>query len=241
MSKYKKRERIPVVDTLIDLAGAAAMDFIAYEQRKKYKGKRAKIDPYKAAGIAMGMGKLNDTEDLLELGGFLGMMGAFDPDDDEIVTNNARTNKGTYSAPKVNKNKYAWRMNCEDGSVYGIYPENYETRAEYNAALSARKGFAAKVDSNNSNTIIKPIKREEVEISDCFIICKVSRLDNGLNQYFKTNGEDLKIGDIVIVPIDSDKTSEAIVLSIEKHTELTTPIPLTQAKSIIGKKSDRVI
>ena len=33
-------------------------------------------------------------------------------------------------------NRYAWRLNCEDGSAYGIDPNDYETRDEYNEALS---------------------------------------------------------------------------------------------------------
>lgn len=40
--------------------------------------KKKKIDPYAAAGIAFGLGKLNSTEDILALGGILGAMGAFD-------------------------------------------------------------------------------------------------------------------------------------------------------------------
>ena len=36
-------------------------------------------------------------------------------------------------------NRYAWRLNCEDGSAYGIDPNDYETRDEYNEALSREK------------------------------------------------------------------------------------------------------
>ena len=50
-------------------------------------------------------------------------MGAFDSDDDSPV------NKVAYMAPR--DNRYAWRLNCEDGSAYGIDPNNYETRDEY--------------------------------------------------------------------------------------------------------------
>ncbi|MCD8174812.1 MAG: hypothetical protein LUD41_02560 [Phascolarctobacterium sp.] len=38
-----------------------------------------------------------------------------------------------------NDNRYAWRLNCEDGSEYGVSPEDYETRDEYNEALRAEK------------------------------------------------------------------------------------------------------
>lgn len=37
------------------------------------------------------------------------------------------------------KEKYNWRMICEDGSEYGIDPEDYETEEEYNEALEEEK------------------------------------------------------------------------------------------------------
>ncbi len=54
----KKRERIPVIDTLIDLAGAMTLDYLTAAKRRQKNGtKRSKkIDPYAATGAAMGMG-----------------------------------------------------------------------------------------------------------------------------------------------------------------------------------------
>lgn len=40
---------------------------------------------------------------------------------------------------RVNDNRYAWRLNCEDGSAYGISPDSFETKAEYNVALRHAK------------------------------------------------------------------------------------------------------
>ena len=128
----KKRERIPVIDTLIDLAGAMTLDYLAAKRRQKNGTKRSKkIDPYAATGAAMGMGLIKDTDDLIKFGGVLGAMGAFDSDDDLPISTAA------YMAPR--DNRYAWRLNCEDGSAYGIDPNNYETREEYNEALSREK------------------------------------------------------------------------------------------------------
>ena len=54
--RSKKRERIPVIDTLIDLAGAMTLDYLAAKRRQKYGTKRSKkIDPYAATGAAMGI------------------------------------------------------------------------------------------------------------------------------------------------------------------------------------------
>ena len=120
--KSSKRERIPVIDFLIDMAAAATMDYIAYKRRQKRGGRRSnKIDPYEATGIAMGLGMIDDTEDLIKFGGMLGMMGAFDPDEPDEVYQNSYVGShedNPFYAPK--NNKYAWRLNCEDGSEYGI-------------------------------------------------------------------------------------------------------------------------
>lgn len=79
----------------------------------------------------MGLGLINDTEDLIKFGGVLGVMGAFDPDDELYI------DTASYSKPR--DNRYAWRLNCEDGSSFGIDPYGYETRDEYNAALHREK------------------------------------------------------------------------------------------------------
>ncbi len=140
--KSKKRERIPFIDSLIDLAGAAVFGYISYKQRENRKSKSGnkRIDPYAAAGVAMGMGMLNDTEDLLRLGGILGAMGAFDPDEpDEVYRSSYAGSHDDNPFYKPKNNQYAWRLNCEDGSEYGIWPENYETREEYHEALHCEK------------------------------------------------------------------------------------------------------
>ncbi len=68
-------------NTLIDLAQAFTLDYIAHKRRQKRGGQRNRIDPYEATGIAMGMGLIDDTEDLIKFGGMLGAMGAFDDDE----------------------------------------------------------------------------------------------------------------------------------------------------------------
>ncbi len=166
----KKRERIPVIDALIDLAGAMTLDYLAAKRRQKYGTKHSKkIDPYAATGAAMGMGLIKDTDDLIKFGGVLGAMGAFDSDDDSPV------NKVAYMAPR--DNRYAWRLNCEDGSAYGIDPNNYETRDEYNEALNREKHGWRDYCEDGSDYGISPEdyeteeeynKVEEVENPDSF-------------------------------------------------------------------------
>ncbi len=221
--RRKKSSKCPEpFNTLIDLAAAATLDYIAYKRRQKRGGKKNhKIDPYAAAGVAMGMGKLNSTEDIIKLGGFLGAMGAFDEDDDTsdygAYTPSRFSSSKPYQASTykpANKNRYAWRMNCENGSVYGIYPENYETRDEYNAALKRAKGdekvtFTAEPISENIKT-----KISNKIIDSEYLICKVSILNSGQNKFYKTNDSTIKVGDKVLVLLDNDTESLGIVVSI---------------------------
>ena len=65
---------------------------------------------------------------------FLGAMGSFDVDtsDPDAPHSYILDDPIFYDIPeaKVNDNRYDWRLNCEDGSEYGIYAEDYETREE---------------------------------------------------------------------------------------------------------------
>ena len=137
-------------NTLLDLLAGAIMNMIANRMERKYHyRKRGVPNPYRASAIGLSTGRLRKTEDIIRLGGFLGAMGAFDPDDTEtnLDTYTPKTSrlsksnttwkseKTSVSSSTESNNKYAWRMNCQDGSAYGIYPEDYETVEAYNKAL----------------------------------------------------------------------------------------------------------
>ena len=55
-------------------------DMALYAAVQASKDSGGKPDPYKATGIARGMGKLS-TEDIVKLGGILGAEGTFDDED----------------------------------------------------------------------------------------------------------------------------------------------------------------
>lgn len=164
------------LNSMIDLAAAATLDYISYKCRKS-KGHHTRIDPYAAAGVAIGLGKLNSTEDVIMLGGLLGALGAFD--------DTADTEHSRY---KPINNRYSWRLNCEDGSDHVVYPENYETRAAYNDALNKAKGYA--VEKYQPRTAPEKATQRETVLDDdlqAFIFCRISRLDNGINYYSLTD------------------------------------------------------
>lgn len=92
------------------------------------KDKNGKPDPYKAAGMAAGMGNFS-LSDRARLGAMLGSQGAFD------------TNTGNHysGVPGSGVSDNSWRDFCEDGSEYGIDSEDYETEEEYEEALTEEK------------------------------------------------------------------------------------------------------
>lgn len=145
------------LNTIIDIIFGMIMSLIAdkMERRHHYR-KRGVPNPYRASAIGIATGRLENTEDLIKLGGFLGAMGAFDSDDtgtnyrnhvpktsrnyknniqDRCVVNNSREFEKISVPFSTEYDQYAWRVNCQDGSAYGIYPEDFETEEAYNQAL----------------------------------------------------------------------------------------------------------
>lgn len=242
--RRKKSSKCPEpFNTLIDIAAGITMNAVANKMEEKHHyRKRGVPNPYRASAIGMSMGKLNKTEDVIKLGGFLGAMGSFNPDD---------TESGHYSSsigyhadepwefdnmnvsPTTNSNKYAWRMNCEDGSAYGIYPEDYETRQAYNLALSNAKNTVVSLESdlNSSKEITEA---SDVVTQEKYTYCKISSIDNGKNDYFFSGGLDLRVGDFVIVPTEVGQ-SKAIVIQISSYTVDEVPKPIEETKMIIEK------
>lgn len=166
-------------NTLIDLAGAAALDYISYNRRQKQGYKKTKIDPYAATGVAFDLGKLETTEDILELGGMLGAMGAFDLDEED----------------------------SDLGEQYGVYRDDYATRDEYVEAL------------NNARFDVSDDEEDEEEIdfddSDLYVICRVSRLDNGDNRNYRSDDDSLRPGDQVLVPDGNGGSAVGIVTAVK--------------------------
>lgn len=147
-------------NTLIDLAGGLTMGAIAKHMEKKYHyTKKGKINPYAASAFGIASGRMKTTEDILRVGGFLGAMGSFDVEADEPYTPNPYILDDPIfdeiSEVKVNDNRYAWRLNCADGTPYGVDPQDYETRDEYNAAIQRVKERGGIGGDNTRNIPMK--------------------------------------------------------------------------------------
>lgn len=92
------------------------------------KDENGKPDPYKAAGIAAGMGNFSFS-DRLRLGAMLGSQGAFDTNADD-----------NYSAASgYGGTDNSWKDFCEAGDEYDVDPEDYDSEEEYEEALTEAK------------------------------------------------------------------------------------------------------
>ena len=146
------------------------------------KGSDGKPDPYKAAGIAAGLGHTSPS-DIAMLGGMLGSQGAFrddnsssgyvggggsssfddswrdfceDGSDYDLDPEDFDSEEEYEEALEEAKEKYAWRENCEDGFEYNIDPEDYETEEEYLEALNEEKYAWRETCEDGSEYCIDP-------------------------------------------------------------------------------------
>ena len=233
--KYKKKSsKCPEpFNTIIDIAAGIAMGAIADRMEKKYHySKKGKINPYAASAIGIATGRIRNTEDVLRTGAFLGAMGSFDVEADNAPRRqNIQDDKifGQMRETKTNDNRYAWRSNCENGSKYGISPQGYETREEYNNAILAAKGEIKPDKNYNADKADSSLadKAEPISEKEQYLRLRVSRLDNGSNQYYISKDISIKIGDTVSIPTESG-CAKGIVIATE-------PCPDSNLPKIIEK------
>ena len=251
MAKHKKSNKsskcLEPFNTLIDIAGGMAMNAIANKMEKKYHySKKGKINPYRVSAFKIGTGGFKSTEDIVRTGGFLGAMGSFDVESDQPRTRYRRktipedpTFKQIKYSP-ANNNKYAWRLNCEDGNAYGVDPCDFETRDDYNRALEAANTTGNHFCTEENQKQKKNTENTTTKKSTAMILCRVSLLSNGKNIYCLPNDETINIGNRVIVLFSNGKKEDGIVLEIEKHTVNPTSEDHIEARIIEkGSLSDK--
>ena len=239
-SKKSKKPDIGILGPMIDLAGAIALGAYTKHSIKKAYEEGHGEETAAAATMMYGIGGMHKKDNhLLEIAGLHAVQSAVhEAERKRIETASAgkrsvsSTDSEAFFYEKHNNNHYAWRMNCEDGSKYGVRPDQYETRDDYNAALCrALANYAAK--RNEQNTVDQVKLNAETDFTTVFVFCRVSRLDNGANQYYFADADTYNIGDRVYVQTE-EGTAEGIILSVEKHTMKTAPQPPISTLRIIG-------
>lgn len=240
--KSRKSSKCPEpLNTLIDIAGGIAMGAVASRMEKKYNySKKGKINPYAVSAMGIASGRMKSTEDILRTGAVLGAMGSFDVEADDAPAYRPYTPEDPVfreiRETRVNDNRYAWRLNCEDGSAYGISPYDYETRDEYNAAIAHMK-VGHTVDTPESEYVC-PTKAAPSSNNARYLYLRVSRLDNGANQYYRTDDGTIKVGDVVTVPTESGDAS-GVVISVEYYSTENAPTAADETPWALRKLRDQ--
>lgn len=160
--KYKSSKCPDPINAMLDLAGALTMGLYTKHKIKKDFAKGEGEESAKAAGMVFGLGSMRSgSRGIINLGGLIGLNSALK----EI-----EKQQNAQPAPFVSKildtpieiapqiKKYVWRNHCEDGSIYGINPHDYETADEYNDALEA-----AKLCEDENYTPLSPSDNEVIE------------------------------------------------------------------------------
>ena len=187
--KYSASKCPEPLNTMIDLAGAIALGAFTKHQIKKDYQRGRGPEAVKAATMVYGTGAMRrGSKGVIALGGLYGVNSAIRDIEKGQATAKRRTpaydDKINFSPYKNNDNRYAWRLNCEDGSAYGVSPENYETRDAYNRALSKAKGDQMET-VRKEKPVEEPVHQNPFKGSP-LMCCRVSRLDNGANEYYLT-------------------------------------------------------
>lgn len=233
---YKASSKCPEpINTFINLAAGLTMGLIAAHQEKKYHFKeKGKINPYTATAIGFATGSIKSHRDILRTGAILGAMGSFDVEADDRYESQTYTSENPVfnqiREVSSNNNRYAWRLNCEDGSQYDISPYDFETRNAYNDALMHAKSMndTKFINYQKENSIIF-----EPKTDDCtYVYLKLSRLDNGINEYYLADSETYQIGQVVNLTTDRGAVV-GVVLSINVFTKENAPQPPEETPHIV--------
>lgn len=236
--KSRKSSKCPEpLNTLIDIAGGIAMGAVASHMEKKYNySKKGKINPYAASAMGIASGRMKSTEDILRTGAVLGAMGSFDVEADDAPAYRPYIPEDPVfreiRETRLNDNRYAWRLNCEDGSAYGISPYDYETRDDYNAAITRIKNGHS--DDTHEVESVCPSTSSPSRNNVWHLYLRVSRLDNGNNQYYRTDDDTIKVGDMVTVPTESGDAS-GVVIAVEHYSTENAPTAVDETQWVLRK------
>ena len=143
------------VDAFLDLAGAVALGVYAKHKLKKDYARGEGEESAKAASIVFGMGAMrHGSAGIVNLGGLIGINSAIKDINraEALAKTNPEAQYSSHNQASTRKSeanpvtKYTWRQYCEDGSPYGISPNDYQTADDYDEALQAAKSVSDEED-----------------------------------------------------------------------------------------------
>ena len=115
-----------------------------------------------------------------------------------------------------------WRNNVEDGSLYSVYPKDFDDETEYMRILN-----------------------EEKDMWRIYRFCTVCISSNEKDYHYFTGSADVRVGDYVYVPFGKNNIQVVgEVTSVGECLGLYLPCRLCKMKTIYGKtgfRDERVI
>ena len=129
---------------------------------------------------------------------------------------------------ELEEKKHGWRRYCN--KRFGVSPEDYETREEYNEAV--------KIASERETQVMREL-RDSVPLDlNSYRFCKISLQYPYKPYYYYFTGQlDVKVGDRVVVPFGKDdRETEAVVVSVGECLGCTLPCDVSSVKHVIRKK-----
>ena len=144
MARRKSSKCPDPLNTLVDIAGAITMGLFARSKIKRDYEKGEGEESAMAARMVFGLGSLRGgSRGIMSLGGLIGLNSGIKSINKKQAQAMAepkfvdRVSDIPKTPAPIRKN--LWREHCEDGSKYGINPNNYFSADEYEDALNEAK------------------------------------------------------------------------------------------------------
>ncbi len=149
--RKRKKTDIGPLGPMLDIAAAATMGLYANHKIKQDYKKGCGSESAAVAGMVLGRNAFRSgTAGAVGLGGMIGLSSALNSVEKQKSQRQSQqiNEHPPYISPRETKAPTGkrpvktgiWREHCEDGSAYGLDPEDYETADDYADALEEAKG-----------------------------------------------------------------------------------------------------
>lgn len=145
MARRKSSKCPEPLNTMVDIAGAITMGLFARSKIKRDYEKGEGEESAMAARMVFGLGSMRGgSRGLISLGGLIGLnsgLKSINKKQAQAIADEPKFVDRVSDIPKAPApiRKNLWREHCEDGSKYGINPNNYFSADEYEEALNEAK------------------------------------------------------------------------------------------------------
>ncbi len=148
--KYKKSSCPDPINAFLDIAGAATLGMYVKHKVKKDFEAGCGEESAKAAAAVFGLGSMRrGSQGTINLGGLIGLNSAL-KDIERQNLSSLSSEQPPFVSPIEKQpaiqhpvKSGIWRESCEDGSAYGVFPEDYDNADDYEDALRSAKQAAS--------------------------------------------------------------------------------------------------